>query len=191
MSRILIFFFLVSCSKIIDIEVYEYLPFKKFQKWVYLDESNNEFRLLVMRDDSFFAILNFEGNLEFLQNSGDMIFIKRRIEISNYDQLFVVYDGYLPYFPYPFVNGFNREYVISGNSFFTKTKISVNKESLSYYLNYYYYEQTPNSKKIIRKLYKFSPDSFIVYAELGPDTIIDGDYIQIKEKKILRILRIE
>jgi len=191
MSRILIFFFFISCSKIVDTEVYDYLPFKKFKNWFYLDENNNEFKLSIIKDDSFFVVLNFEGNLEFLQNRGDMVLIKRRIEFSNYDQLIVVYDGYLPYFPYPFVNGFNREYIVSGNSFFTKTKISINKENLNYYLNYYYYEQTPNSKKVIRKLYKFAPDSFIVYAELGPDTLIDGNYIQVKERKILKILKIE
>lgn len=191
MSRNLIFFFLIACSKILDIETYDYLPFKRFQNWIYLDQNNNEFRLSVIKDDSFFVVLNFEGNLEFLQNRGDMVFIKRKIEFSNYDQLVVAYDGYLPYFPYPFVNGFNREYIVSGNNFFTKTKIIINKENLSYFLDYYYYEQTSNSKKIIRRLYKFAPDSFIVYAELGPDTLIDGNYIQVKEKKILKILKIE
>jgi len=191
MPRNLIFLFLISCSKVVDIETFDYLPFKKYQSWTYLDENNNEFNISAIKSDSFFIILSFEGNLEFLQNTGDFILIKRTIEYSNYDQLIVAYDGNLPYFPYPFVNGFNKEYVISGKDYFAKTIISIQKEKLNYNLNYYYYEQTPNSKKIIRRFYKFAPDSFIVYAEIGPDTSIIGSYLSVYNKKVLRILRIE
>ncbi|MEO0143670.1 MAG: hypothetical protein ABIL49_01295 [candidate division WOR-3 bacterium] len=191
MSRFIIFLFLFACSKIIDIEVSNYLPFKKFSTWIYLDQNNQEFQIKAIKDDSLFIILDFEGNLEKLLYTGDMILIRRTIEYSKNDQLIIAYDGYLPYFPYPFVNGFNREFIISGNDYFSRTLISVEKsENLRYAINYYYFEKTPNSQKIIRRYYIFAPDSFIVYAKLGPDTIMVGDYKDIKDEKILRIKEI-
>lgn len=100
MSRFVIFVFIFSCSNIVDVEVSNYLPFKKYSAWIYEDQNGEEFQINVIKSDSFFIILDFEGNLEYLLYPGDMILIKRKIEYSKNDQLVIAYDGYLPYFPY-------------------------------------------------------------------------------------------
>ncbi len=190
MSRLLILVLLISCSNIIDVEVSDYFPFKKYSTWIYLDQNNNQFQLYAIQSDSFFIILDFEGDREYLTYTGDIVLIRRTIEYSQYDQLIKAYEGDLPYFPYPFVNGFNREYTISGSDYIAKTTISVQRDNLRYTINYYYFEQTPNSKKTIRRIYTFSPDSFIIYAQIGPDTIISGNFITYKDAKILKLKEI-
>lgn len=60
----------------------------------------------------------------------------------------------------------------------------------TYSVNYYYFEKTPNSQKSIRRFYIFVPDSFIVYARLGPDTIFISNYEDVKSERILKIKEI-
>ncbi len=179
--------FLISCSNIIDVEVSDYLPFKKYSTWLYLDQNNNQFQLYAIQSDTFFIILDFEGEREYLTYTGDMVLIRRVIEYSQYDRLIKSYEGDLPYFNYPFVNGFNKEYTILGSDYIAKTTISIQKDDLRYTIDYHYFEQTPNSKKTIRRIYTFAPDSFIIYAQIGPDTTISGNFATYKDAKILTL----
>jgi len=190
MPRIIIILFISACSKIVDVEVSNYLPFDKYSDWLYLDQNNNEFHISAIKNDSFFIILDFEGKREYIKNTGDMILIKRKIEYSNNENLIIAFDGFVPYFPYPFVNGFNKEYIISGNDYFIKINIEIQKDNLRYILNYNYFEKTINTQKAIKRKYVFAPDSFIVYAEIGPDTTILNNLSFTDSLKVLNLKEI-
>ncbi|MCS7245162.1 MAG: hypothetical protein N2504_03270 [candidate division WOR-3 bacterium] len=186
MPRFLTFLLILSCSDIVDIETSDYLPFKKFSTWIYLDKENKEFKISAIKSDSFFIILDFEGEREYISNTGDMLMIKRVVEYSDNENLIVAFNGDVPYFPYPFVNGFNKEYAFSGDGYLIKVSIKVQREELRYAINYDYFEKTINTQKSIHRYYIFAPDSFIVYAKLGPDTtILNNVYFISKEKELV------
>jgi hypothetical protein len=187
MSRLVPFIFLASCSNLIDIEVSNYLPFNKFSKWTYTDQDGNDFILTIKQNDSLFAILDWEGEDELLKNMGDFIYIYRQISYSNNDNLIIAFDGYMPYFPYPFVDGFSKEYEFSSDNYYSKTRISLNKDGMRYILSYSYFEKTINTYKALARLYIFAPDSGIVYCELGDDTLITSNKLFVKPKRILKI----
>lgn len=185
MPRLLTFFLILGCSNLVDIETSDYLPFKKFSTWIYLDKENKEFKISAIKSDSFFIVLDFEGEREYISNTGDMLMIKRIVEYSDNENLIVAFNGDVPYFPYPFINGFNKEYVFSGNDYLIKVNIKVEKDNLRYKVNYNYFEKTKNTQKSIHRSYIFALDSFIVHAKLGPDTtILNNVYFISKEREL-------
>ena len=166
-----------GCSPLIDRDAANYIPFAKYSRYVYLDQDGERFVLTIQLSDSFYAILDWQGRLERLRYDGSWVHIDHRVEYSLNGSRILAYSGFIPYYSYPFVDGFNRSFTYAGNGFqFEIASSTFIQEGLRYGVEISYRESNPEGGRTFYRLYVFAPDTGIVEALIGPDTVfVAGD----------------
>ncbi len=183
---------LAGCASLVDREASNYIPFPAHERYVYQDGDGNTFVLNVSTPESLYAVLDWQGFVEYLKYEGNWMMLYRRVEYSLGGSRVVAYEGYIPYYPYPFVNGYSNTFSYSGNGVDFRISCNVSLlDGIRYGVEVLYREVTPEGGRSFYRYFVFAPDTGIVEAVLGPDTsIVAGDTV-ITEVRSLRLIGME
>ncbi len=180
--------FILSCSPIVDREYYEYLPMDRYTTYVYQDADGNTFVMNVLPVDTLFAVLDWEGMQEPLIYEDDFLSVYVELVAPIYGEPTVVFKGFVPYIPYPLVEGYERNFSFSGEDFAIRISMSVSRQMHRYVLQYRRYEHALSTSRIVVRKLVFAPDTGIVEALLDVDSIyVDGAFYD--EPPLLLVLK--
>lgn len=179
MKRLIFISFLAGCASLVDREASNYIPFPRYERYIYQDPDSNIFVVSVSTPESLYAALDWQGVVEYLKYDGDWVSVYRKVEYSLGGSRVVAYEGYIPYYPYPFVDNYRNTFSYSGNGIDLQVVCSVSLlDDLRYGVEVMYRESTPEGGRSFYRMFVFAPDTGIVEAVLGPDTsVISGDTI--------------
>ena len=190
-ARLIPLSLLAACSPLIDREVANYIPFPSHSRYLYLDQYGREFPMNVIKVDTIWAILDWSGYVEYLNFTGDLVEIYNRVEYGVNGSLVVGYEGFIPYYPYPFVDGDGHSFSYLGDEFRFTISSSVERDGMRYRVEVVYMEENPEGRRSFYRQFLFAPDTGIVEAVLGPDTLlIEGDTI-VGDVKYLHLTSVE
>lgn len=192
MRRLIPLIIISGCASLVDREASDYIPFTRYDRYIYLDQNNDRFILTVYPSESLYAVLDWQGNVEYLRYEEDWMLLYNRVEYSLNGSRVLAYEGYIPYYPYPFVDGYGKTFFYSGDGFDFHITSGVSlMEGNRYAVEILYRESNPEGGRTFYRLFVFAPDTGIVEATLGPDTsIVSGDTV-IREVRELRLIGME
>ena len=173
-ARVIIFVSLVGCSSLVDREVSSYISFSAHERYVYVDQDGQEFILNVVRSESLWVVLDWSGDVEYLNFTGDFVERYNRVEYGVNGSMVVGYEGFIPYYPYPFVDGAYETFSYRGDEFDFRIESAVRRDGMRYSVEVIYTENNPEGKRTFYRFFVFAPDTGIVEAVLGPDTLVVG-----------------
>ncbi|GEM_PF-1394594 len=192
MKRLIFIPLLAGCASLVDREASNYIPFARYERYIYEDANGGTFVVSVYTADSLYSILDWQGQVEYLRYDGDWMNLYNRVEYSLNGSRVVAYEGYIPYYPYPFVDGYAGEFSYSGNGIEFRISCGVSlMDGMRYGVEISYRESNPEGGRSFYRHFVFAPDTGIVEAIMGPDTsIVAGDTL-ITGVRNLRLLRVE
>ncbi len=182
---------LAACSSLVEREVSSYIPFPAHERYVYVDQDGQEFVLNVVRSESLWVILDWSGDVEYLNFTGDFVERYNRVEYGVNGSRVVGYEGFVPYYPYPFVDGAHESFSYIGDEFDFRIESAVRQDGMRYSVEVIYTENNPEGKRTFYRSFVFAPDTGIVEAVLGPDTLIVGSDTLLNGYRRLHLVRFQ
>ncbi len=179
MKRLILLPLVAGCASLVDREASNYIPFPAYERYIYRDADGNRFVVSVSTSDTLYAVLDWQGNVEYLKYEGDWMLLYNRVEYSLNGSMVLAYEGYIPYYPYPFVDGYGKTFSYYGDGFDFHITSGVSLvEGNRYAVEILYGENNPEGRRTFYRLFIFAPDTGIVEAVLGPDTsVVAGDTV--------------